>query len=164
MNPKKGARRSAHGFTLVELIITVAIVGLLATVAMPLAELTVRRAKESELRIALRDVRGAIDAYRKAAEQGRIALAADASGYPPNLDALVEGAEDATSPDRKKIYFLRRLPRDPFFADREVAAAQTWGLRSYSSSPEDPQPGDDVFDVRSLHAGVGLDGIPYSEW
>jgi len=153
-----------RAFTLIELVVTVAIAGLLATVAMPLAELTVKRLREQELKVALREIRTAIDAYKRAAEQGHIELEADATGYPPNLDALVIGVEDATSPDKRKIYFMRRLPRDPLYPDGSVPAAETWGLRSYASGPDDPQPGDDVYDVHSLANGKALDGSVYREW
>ena len=153
-----------RGFTLIELVITVAIVGLLATAAMPIAELTVKRGKEQELRAALREIRTALDTYKRAADQGRIEQEADASGYPPSLDVLVTGVEDSTSPDRKKIYFLRRLPRDPLAAEPTVAAAATWGKRSYASPPDAPAAGDDVFDVYSLAPGDGLNGIPYRQW
>ena len=154
----------ARGFTLIELVITVAIVGLLASAALPLASMTIQRAKESELRAALRDIRGAIDAYKDAAEQGRVVVEADKSGYPAELKLLYEGVEDATSPEKVKIYFMRRLPRDPFVPDGAAAPEDSWGLRSYASSPDDPQPGDDVFDVYSLARGKGINGVPYHDW
>ena len=113
-----------RGFTLIELVITVAIVGLLATVALPLVELTVKRAKEQELKAALREIRTGIDAYKLAAEQGRIDREADTSGYPPSLDVLVAGVEDITNPEKAKIYFMRRLPRDPFFPMDRCPRAQ----------------------------------------
>jgi general secretion pathway protein G len=126
--------------------------------------MAIQREKESELRAALRDIRGAIDAYKAAAEQGAIMVPADASGYPPDLKVLYEGVEDARSPDKKLIYFMRKLPRDPFFPDGTASAEETWGLRSYASPPEAPQPGDDVFDVYSLAKGKGLNGVPYHDW
>ena len=107
----------ARGFTLIELVITVAIVGLLATAAFPLAQMASRRAKEQELRLALRDIRDAIDRYKSAVDDGRIVLEVGQTGYPPTLDALAEGVEDAKNPESAMIYFLRRVPRDPFFPD-----------------------------------------------
>lgn len=155
----------ARGFTLIELVVVITIVGLLASIAAPMGKMAVQRAKESELRDALRELRTAIDAYKRAGEEGRIIVEVNTSGYPPTLDALVNGVDDATDPDKKrKLYFLRHLPRDPFFPDSAAAAAETWGLRSYESPPDDPQPGDDVFDIHSLAPGAGLNGVPYAQW
>lgn len=154
----------ARGFTLIELVITVAIVGLLATAALPLAEIGFRRAKEQDLRSALYTIRSALDEYKDAADAGRIEMELGDSGFPETLDELVNGVVDAKSPDAKKMYFLRRLPRDPFYPDTSVPASETWGLRAYASEPEDPQPGEDVFDVYSTSAGVGLNGTLYSTW
>jgi general secretion pathway protein G len=145
-----------RGFTLIEMLVTLAILALLASLALPLSELSVQRAKERELRQALRMVRGAIDDYKQAVDANRIARPADASGYPPTLEVLVEGVKDAKDPKGAKIYFLRRIPRDPFGGD--------WGLRSYASPPDDPRPGKDVYDVYSKSEGTGLDGVPYREW
>jgi len=154
----------SRGFTLIELIITVAILGLLASAAMPVAELALKRAREHELRDALRELRSAIDAYKVAADQGRIEVEVGATGYPPKLAALVEGVEDIKDPEGRMIYFLRRLPRDPFFPDAAARPETTWGLRSYESPPEAPRPGEDVFDVHSLSGRSGLNGVPYREW
>ena len=154
----------ARGFTLIELVIVIAIVGLLATVAVPLGKMTTQRLKETELREALRDLRTGIDAYKHAAEQGRIMVEADASGYPPTLDVLVNGVDDAKDPNKAKIYFMRHLPRDPFYPDSAAPPTETWGLRSYKSPPGNPQPGDDVYDVYTLAKGAGLNGVPYREW
>ncbi len=152
------------GFTLIELMVTVAIVSLLATVAFPLAEVTAKRSKEEDLRHSLRQIRDAIDAYKQVWDEGRIEKKLGETGYPPELKALVEGVKDAKSPEGKKIYFLRRLPRDPMSSDSQATPEETWGMRSYDSPPDDPQDGDDVFDVYSLNEDEGLNGIPYREW
>ena len=123
-----------------------------------------QRQKEGELRLALRQIRGALDAYRQAVVEKRIEAAADASGYPPTLESLVEGVPDITKPDRRPIYFLRRLPRDPFAPSGNTSASDTWGKRAYASPASDPREGDDVFDVYSLSEKVGLNGVRYREW
>jgi general secretion pathway protein G len=153
-----------RGFTLIELVITLAIVALLASAAMPLANLVATREKEAELRAALRDIRGAIDAYRTATQTGHIRLEVGATGYPPDLKSLYIGVEDAASEKKLNMYFLRRIPRNPFFLDSTAPAEETWGLRSYASPPDDPQAGDDVFDVYTLASGNGLNGVPYHDW
>jgi general secretion pathway protein G len=154
-----------RGFTIIELVVTVAIVSLLATAAIPSAQLVYQRSRESELRASLRTIRTAIDAYKLAADTGRIKKQLDKTGFPPDLQSLTDGVEDASSPkEGVKIYFLRRLPRDPFWPDATAPAAETWGLRSYASPPEDPQPGDDVYDVRSRSSRTGLNGVPYRDW
>ena len=154
-----------RGFTLVELMITVAIIGLLALGVAPLAKLGVQRVKETELRASLREIRTALDAYKDAADSGRIKKEADKSSYPPNLEVLVAGVEDAKSPDHARmIYFLRRIPRDPMNPDPTLPPEQSWGLRSYASPPDAPQPGEDVYDVYSQSPKVGLDGTPYRSW
>ncbi len=152
-----------RGFTLIEMVVVVLIVGILAGAAMPLASLHKQRARESELRQNLRTLRNALDAYKQAYDQGRLEKRVDASGYPPTLDVLVTGVRDVQSPKGKLIYFLRRLPRDPM-APTELPNARTWGLRSYSSPPDAPAAGADVFDVYSQVEGVGLDGTPFSTW
>lgn len=158
-------RRRGPGFTLIEMVVTVAIVGLLASIALPLAEVGVQRIKEQELRRALREIRTALDAYKQAVEEGRVAHALQESGYPESLQVLVDGVPDVTSPDgRKRIHFLRRIPRDPFFPDPARPDAETWGRRSYASSHDAPEEGEDVFDVYSLAPGIGLNGIPYGRW
>jgi len=154
----------SRGFTLIELVITVAIVGILASAAVPLAEVMVKRNQEQELRAALREIRGALDAYKRAADEGRVEKKADATGYPPTLDALVQGVPDVKSTTRQRIYFLRRLPRDPMSADDAAPPAATWGKRAYASPPDAPREGADVFDVFSVSAAVGLNGVPYREW
>lgn len=156
-------RRHAHGFTLVELLISVAIIALLAGGAMRYADLAVKRSQEQELRAALRQIREAIDAYKVAADAGRIRRSADDNGYPPTLAALTEGVPEVGNANGRKLYFLRRLPRDPL-AEPSLAPEATWGLRSYESDPADPRPGRDVFDVYSLSPRTSLGGRPYREW
>lgn len=152
----------SRGFTLIEMLVVVSLVGILAAAALPMVEHTVQRQREHELRRALRTLREAIDAYKRASDAGRIARAEDASGYPPRLEALVQGVPDAKAGD-KQIYFLRSLPRDPF-APAEQPAAQTWALRSYESPPDAPREGVDVFDVHSRSRARAIDGTLYSQW
>jgi general secretion pathway protein G len=149
--------KASKGFTLIELLITVTILALLATVAMPLAELALKRGKETELRQTLRQVREAIDGYKRAADDGAIERAADATGYPPSLAVLAEGVPDKRKTDGSKLYFLRRVPKDP-------VSGEDWGLRSYASPADAPQPGKDVYDIYSRSEASGLNGIPYRQW
>jgi general secretion pathway protein G len=146
-------------------VVTVGIVSVLAAAVVPSAQLMLQRERERELRGALRTIRTALDAYKLASDTGRIKKQADKSGYPPDLQSLVDGVEDASAAkEGLKIYFLRRLPRDPFWPDATAAAADTWGLRSYASPPSDPQAGEDVFDVYSRSSRTGLNGVPYRDW
>jgi len=156
--------KRARGFTLIELLVTVTIVGLLASIALPLSELATKRNNEQELRHALREIREALDAYRRASDEGRIPRSLEQSGYPPTLAALVDGVTDVKSASGSKLRFLRRVPRDPLSANGSVSAESTWGLRSYESPIEAPRPGRDVFDVYSTSEGAGLNGVPYKEW
>ena len=154
-----------RGFTLIEMLVTVTIVALLSTVAFPMMELAERRSNERELREALRQIRTALDNYKQAVEEGHIVEATKGSGYPPSLDTLVDGVVDAKSPNRdQKIYFLRKIPRDPLGQSAAAGTPAEWGLRSYASAPADPQPGVDVFDVHSLSPAIGLNGIAYKDW
>ena len=158
------SRCADRGFTLVEMLAVVTIVGMLAAAAQPLAVWVHKRQREAELRQALRQLRGGLDAYWQAAKEGRITLKVGDSGYPPDLDSLVHGVPDASDPQRqRRLYFLRRLPRDPL-ADTSLPAAETWALRSYDSPPESPAPGKDVFDVHSRSEGLALDGSRYRDW
>lgn len=156
---------AGRGFTLIELVITVAIIGLLATIVLPVAELAVQRSKEHELRVALREIRSGLDAYKRAVDEGRVTESLVRSGYPASLKVLVDGVPDAGSPDGKgTIHFLRRIPRDPMVADPGKPPEETWGLRSYASRADAPEEGEDVFDVYSKSSGTGLNGVPYRAW
>jgi general secretion pathway protein G len=156
--------RKARGFSLVELLVVIAIMAILASIGFPLAELAQRRAKEEELRRALREIRTALDSYKRMVDAGLIARPAGGSGYPPNLRVLAEGEVNAQTPQASRLFFLRRVPRDPMAAETITDPVETWGLRSYASPPNDPQPGRDVFDVHSRADGNGLDGRPYRQW
>ena len=182
------ARNPRHrGFTLIELVVTLALVGLMALVAVPLYEVTAVRMKEAELRTALRQIRTALDAYKDAADAGKVQKDPSDSGYPPSLKVLVEGVDAAqtaataglsgstnlsstnlnsnTSGDApSKLMFLRQVPRDPFTPDPSVPAEEQWDTRSYGSPPSDPQPGKDVYDVMSKSTAVGSNGIVYKDW
>jgi general secretion pathway protein G len=138
-------------------MITVAIIALLASVALPLAEVQIQRNKEADLRRALREVREAIDAYKRAADEGAIEKPVNKSGYPPTLEKLVEGVPDKRDAEGGRLYFLRRIPPDPMTGGE-------WGLRSFASPPDAPTKGDDVYDIYSQSEDVGLNGIRYREW
>ena len=153
-----------RGFSYIEIIFTVAILAVIASALLPYVELSVTRKKEAELSHNLREIRNAIDEYKQAVDNGIISSTIDKSGYPPELDILVEGVPNARDPKQGLIYFLRRMPRDPMNSDTTIPAEQTWGKRSYGSPPDAPQEGEDVFDVYSLSNQVGLNGIPYNEW
>ena len=153
-----------RGFTLIELMISLACIALIASIAMPYADLMMQRHKEAELRTALREIRNALDAYQKAAEEGRITRETGDSGYPKTLESLAAGIPDATNPEGAMIYFLRRIPRDPLHPDTTIDAAETWGKRSYASAPGSPRDGKDVFDVYSRSTATGLNGAAYRDW
>lgn len=163
-------RATSRGLTFIELVITLALVGLLSMMAVPLYEMAATRMKESELRQALRTLRSGIDAYKAATDSGSLAREAGDSGYPPSLEKLTEPLELQGKRDlsgsiaSQRMVILRQLPRDPFNTDPEVPAAMTWNTRAYASRANDPQPGDDVFDVSSKSNRVGLDGTPYASW
>lgn len=161
-------KQSDRGFSYVELMFSVTILILLATAATPYLEKTIQRKKESELRESLRQIRTAIDDYKKASDIGKIAKSIDGSGYPNRLEDLVLGVPDITDPQKKKMHFLRSLPVDPMFTAEEPSShyrpVDTWGKRAYKSDSENPREGDDVFDVYSLSDKKGLNGVPYQQW
>jgi general secretion pathway protein G len=152
------------GFSLIELLVTLAILGLLASLAIPVAQVSQQRYQERQLRIALHDIRHALDDYKAAADEGRIAKPGGATSYPETLELLVDGVPDLSSPKHSKIFFLRRLPRDPFNPNPELSEAQSWGKRSYASEASDPREGADVYDVYSMSEKIGLNGVPYRKW
>jgi general secretion pathway protein G len=154
--------RRLRGFTLVEMLVVLLMMSIVATAAVPLARINQRRVKETELR-ALRTLRCAIDAYKQQWNTGHIEKKPDDTGYPPDLQSLVSGVVDVADPKGRKIYFLRRIPRDPL-VDPDLPAEQTWALRSYDSPPGAPAAGRDVYDVTSMAPGNGLDGVPYRQW
>jgi general secretion pathway protein G len=151
------------GFTFIELMVSLSIMSVLALLAVPLAASVAVREKERELRIALFQIREAIDAYKRAAEQGRIILRLGDSGYPPDLNALVAGVPDQRSPTGQMLYFLRRVPVDPMVPPGQPVGAG-WGLRSSASPPGEPSSGSDVYDVYSTSGDVGVNGVPYRNW
>lgn len=150
--------RSQKGFTLAELVMVAAIMSILALVALPVAKFTLKRSKEAELQHALRDMRNALDEYKRYSDTGLIPIDVGADGYPKELDVLVEGVEIVGQVD-KKVKFLRRIPVDPMTGKEE------WGLRSYQDEPDATSwGGENIFDVYSLSQGTGLNGVPYRKW
>lgn len=156
--------KKSSGFTLVELLVTLSILAVLAIMCVPMTQLAFQRHQERELRLALREIRLAIDAYKRASDEGKIIKEIGSTGYPRDLEVLVKGSVNQRSPQRTKLYFLRRIPRDPFNTDSAASDSETWKIRSYSSEADDPQEGDDVYDVFSSSTKVGLNGIPYKKW
>lgn len=162
---RSGVKQQA-GFTLIELMVSLVIIAIMASVATPMIQLTLQRQKEQQLREHLREIRRAIDAYKKASDDGRVKKNADASGYPPNLQILVEGVEDAKDAKHARIRFLRRIPQDPMLNVQSTGLGQApgWGLRSYDSPPDQPRYTQDVYDVYSLSPRTGINGVPYAQW
>ena len=153
--PRSTAAARQAGLTLVELIVTVAILAILATAAVPLARFRVQREKERELRYDLWQMRDAIDRYKDAADKHAFQIKLDSQGYPPDLDTLVKGV-DAQG---KKLRFLRRIPVDPMTGKAE------WTLRSMQDEPNsDSWGGQNVFDVASKSQATAMDGTKYSDW
>jgi general secretion pathway protein G len=153
--PIRTRREQERGLTLVELIVTVAILSILASAAVPVTMFTVKRDHERELRRDLWEMRDAIDAYKDAADKHAFQTKVDSQNYPPDLDTLVNGVEVQT----KKVRFLRKIPIDPMTGKAE------WGLRSMQDDPDsDSYGGQSVFDVYSKSQGTALDGTKYSTW
>jgi len=151
-------RRSAAGFTLLELVVTCSILVILATVAVPMARVEIVHRKEAELRQALRDVRDAIDRYKDDADKNKIQVQAGTEGYPPTLQTLVDGVQ-LTGAQDKKVHYLVKVPRDPMTGNTD------WGMRSVQDDPDSTSwGGDDIFDVYSLSTGMAMDGTKYSDW
>lgn len=154
--------RTERGYTFVELLIVVTLLGILAAAAMPLVRVSVRRQKEAELRYTLREVRLAIDRYKDAVDRGMIGgtyVRLGSEGYPPDLKTLVEGVPVANDASGRRLKFLRRIPLDP------IMNSTDWGLRAYQDSPDSMSwGGGNVFDIYSKAPGKGLDGVPYRQW
>ena len=148
--------RAVRGFTLSELVMVVALIAVLAAMALPVAKFTVKRQKEAELRLALRQMRTAIDEYKRMSDQGMIPITVGGEGYPEELEDLVEGVE-IVGQDRK-MRFLRRIPVDPMTRDE-------WELRSYQDDHDATSwGGENVYDVRTSSEGTAIDGTKYAEW
>lgn len=152
-------RRGQAGVTFLEVMITIAILLILASAAIPVARTAIKRQRELELRAALREVRNAIDLYKKYSDQGLIQQEGlETEGYPKDLESLVEGVKQVGTID-KKVRFLRRIPKDPMTNTYE------WGLRSLQDDPNSLSWGrQNVFDLYTTSEGTGLDGTPYSQW
>ena len=151
-------RRCARGYTIVELVVVCALLGILAAMVLPATKYTQKRLKETELRSALRSMRNAVDEYRRYSDAGLIPVDLGTDGYPKELEVLVEGVDLVGQVD-KNVKFLRRVPVDPMTGDDE------WGLRSFQDEPDASSwGGENIFDVYSLSGGVGLNGVPYAQW
>ena len=144
------------GFSLVELVVAITIMAILATAALPLARLVVRREKERELRNDLHEMRDAIDKYKDAADRGMFQIKLGTEGYPPDLETLVNGIDIE---QKKKVRFLRKIPVDP------MTGKADWGLRSMQDDPtSDSFGGQNVFDVYSKSEATAIDGTRYKDW
>lgn len=149
--------RHERGFTLAELVMVAALLAILAGMAMPVAKFTVKRRKETELRLALRQMRTAIDEYKRLSDQGMIPVTLGSEGYPPELEVLAEGVELVGQEIKRK--FLRKIPMDPMTREEE------WGLKSYQDDHDsNGWGGENVWDVYSLSESTALDGTEYKDW
>ena len=157
-----GLRSSEAGMTMIELIVATAILLILATAALPYARATVRSTKEADLRRALREIRGAIDRYKDAADKNQIRVSADSNGYPPDLQTLVKGvilASPGGSQTQKRMRFLRRIPVDP------MTGTTDWGLRSVQDDLDSTSwGGQNVFDIYTRSQATAADGTRYTDW
>ncbi|HSO22170.1 MAG TPA: type II secretion system protein [Chondromyces sp.] len=150
------SRPGHRGFTLAELVMVAALIAVLSTIALPVAKFTVKRQKETELRLALRQIRTAIDEYKRLSDQGLIPVKIGGEGYPESLDELVEGVEIVGQETERR--FLRRIPDDPM-------TDEDWVLRSYQDDPDATTwGGENVYDVRTSSDGIALDGSKYADW
>lgn len=154
----KKARNGQAGLSLIELVVAVAVLGILATAVLPSMKVMIQREKEIELRRALRELRTAIDAYKKSADAGKIEMKFESQGYPPDLKTLVEGVEEVGKINHK-LKFLRRIPMDP------VTGSVDWGLRSYQDDADATTwGGENVYDIHTKSMRKALDGTTYNTW
>jgi general secretion pathway protein G len=167
----RSALPARRGFTLIEMIVTLTVLAILATAAMPIAQTAIQRDKELELRRALREIREALDAYKKLADEKKIEVEEDSEGYPPDLETLVngvevqeaqegkEGGKKSGKASKKIVRFLRRIPKDPMTGTVE------WGLRSYQDDPDSDVWGEEnVYDIHTKSRAKALDGSRYRDW
>ncbi|KQW99769.1 hypothetical protein ASC84_19970 [Acinetobacter sp. Root1280] len=153
--------KAINGFTFIELIVTLVLIGILASIVLPTATILTRQSQERELKEALLEIRSAIDHYKIASDHNEINSAyKTGTGYPPNLKSL-EGVPSQYG--SKTLRFIRKIPRDPF-SDSKIDSEKTWILRSYESEYYNPQAGDNVYDIYSSSTGKGSNGIPYNNW
>ncbi|MFL6263592.1 MAG: type II secretion system protein [Thermoanaerobaculia bacterium] len=158
MRPTPIIRRREAGFTLAELVMVAAVLTILATATLPVAKFTAKRSKEADLKLALREMRSALDEYKRYSDAGLIPVDVGTQGYPKKLDVLVEGVQLVGQVD-KKLKLLRRIPIDPMTGKDE------WGFRSYQDAWDATSwGGENIYDVYSLSKGTGLNGVPYRKW